>query len=138
MPLRFASILLAFAFLTACQTGRLPKGSATVSAAATANPGASPDSETEVYRAHVIGAVEAKWKEYAEKYRAQLPRGTAIADFTLDEFGNVRSVRFAKTPSHPLFRKTCEYSIRNSQFDPPPATLLKDGFHTDAFTFTLH
>jgi outer membrane biosynthesis protein TonB len=129
---RLAFILLALSFAAGCQSARVPKGTATVTAVP------APSGDAAAYREHVLAAVSAKWREYAEKYRTQLPAGTARAEFTLDEFGAVRSVQFAKTPSHSLFRKTCEYSIRNSQFDPPPATLLKDGLHADAFTFSLH
>jgi outer membrane biosynthesis protein TonB len=132
MPLRLASIILiALTSLPGCQTARVPKGTAVVTAAATA-PG-----EAAAYRAHVLGSVASKWREYAEKYRTKLQTGRAIAEFALDEYGAVRAVRFVEPPAHSLFRKACEYSIRNSQFDPPPAALLKDGLHTDAFTFTL-
>jgi outer membrane biosynthesis protein TonB len=122
MPLRLASIILiALTSLPGCQTARVPKGTA----------------EAAAYRAHVLGSVASKWREYAEKYRTKLQTGRAIAEFALDEYGAVRAVRFVEPPAHSLFRKACEYSIRNSQFDPPPAALLKDGLHTDAFTFTL-
>ena len=132
MPARLVSIILAFAFAAGCHTTRVPKGTATVAAVRAGS------TEAAAYREQVLNAVAAKWQEYAEKYRSQLPPGKATAEFSLDEFGVVRSVQLEKTPAHSLFRKACEYSIRNSQFDPPPAVLLKDGLHTDAFAFTLH
>src|SRR5262245_17542803 len=132
MPHRLAFILLALSLVTGCHTTHLPKGTATVTAVRAGS------SDAAAYREQVLNAVAAKWQEYAEKYRDKLPAGKATAEFTLDEYGIVRSVSFTKAPEHSLFRKTCEYSIRNSQFDPPPASLLKDGFHSDVFAFTLH
>jgi outer membrane biosynthesis protein TonB len=134
---RFASILLTLSLVAGCQISHVPKGTATVTAVASKSAGPAID-EAFAYRSHVIGAIETKWKEYAEKYRTELPSGRATAEFTLDEFGTVRSVRFVEQPKHSLFRKVCEYSIRNSQFDAPPSALLKDGLQAETLRFTLH
>jgi len=89
------------------------------------------------YLPKVKAALGARWAAALAPLMADSAVGSVNVTFKLDADGKVTDFAVVANSSNEAFAKFCEQFVRETKFEKPPASALKDGLLEIPFTFTI-
>ena len=89
------------------------------------------------YMPKVKAALAKRWSDAVTPRMAEFSHGSVNVTFKLDADGKVADFAVAANSSNEAFAKFCEQFVRETIFEKPPTSMLKDGLLEIPFTFTI-
>ena len=89
------------------------------------------------YMPKVKAALAKRWTDAVTPRMAEFSHGSVNVTFRLDADGKVADFAVAANSSNEAFAKFCEQFVRETIFEKPPTSMLKDGLLEIPFTFTI-
>ena len=131
LPLLLTALLAMHAPATAAEKSAKPKPPAKKT------PGNGTAQTPAAYMPKVKAALAKRWGGALAPRMAEFSVGTATVTFKLDAEGKVTEFTVVANTSNEAFAKFCEQFVRETAFEKPPASALKDGQLEIPFNFII-
>jgi outer membrane biosynthesis protein TonB len=90
------------------------------------------------YKKAVSSAVGSRWNYYIQQRMSLLQTGKILVHFSIDQRGKLRGFRVDENTSNSAHAALVEQCVREAEFDPPPAEMLRNGVFEYPMSFNLY